>query len=199
MTDNKKVYGHYFKELPAGTTHVDVYLLLDLYKVHNAAVAHAVKKLLCAGSRGAKDIRQDLVEARDSIQRAIDIIDGQKDFFAGAVLRTPVNALVDMTERQYGQSSQEVQDNGTTERMVPRFTEEHPNLTTAASAIHALKQHTGHLFMTMAQYESLSKLYAFRSDDARVDSGVSLFDKAVVFTENVLDSSAVVRAICNGL
>jgi hypothetical protein len=71
---NDKTYPHYFKQLPEGTTHVDIYMVLSLYKVTDAAVAHAVKKLLCAGQRGAKDQVKDLTEARDSINRALDIM-----------------------------------------------------------------------------------------------------------------------------
>lgn len=39
------------------------------------AVDHAVKKLLAPGERGHKELRQDLVEARDSINRAIEQVD----------------------------------------------------------------------------------------------------------------------------
>lgn len=39
------------------------------------AVDHAVKKLLAPGERGHKQLREDLVEARDSIDRAISQID----------------------------------------------------------------------------------------------------------------------------
>lgn len=39
------------------------------------AIDHAIKKLLAPGTRGAKDERQDLVEARDSLNRAIQQLD----------------------------------------------------------------------------------------------------------------------------
>lgn len=55
--------------------HIDIYRILDLYKVYDPAVGHAVKKLLCAGQRGAKDVRQDLIEAMSSIDRAISMMD----------------------------------------------------------------------------------------------------------------------------
>lgn len=52
---------------------VDVYDVLQAFDVQNPAIQHAVKKLLCPGTRGAKDLIQDLEEARDSISRAIQL------------------------------------------------------------------------------------------------------------------------------
>lgn len=69
----EKQYSHYHRKLPAGLTHVDVYAVLKLFECDDAAVAHALKKLLCAGKRGAKDRNKDLREARDSITRALEL------------------------------------------------------------------------------------------------------------------------------
>lgn len=52
---------------------VDVYCLLEAYAVNCPAVAHAIKKLLAAGLRGKNDRINDLVEAWDAIERAIDL------------------------------------------------------------------------------------------------------------------------------
>jgi hypothetical protein len=49
---------------------IDVYDVLDAFDVTNPATAHAVKKLLCTGSRGVKDWETDLQEAIDSLERA---------------------------------------------------------------------------------------------------------------------------------
>jgi hypothetical protein len=49
---------------------IDVYDVLDAFDVTNPAAAHAVKKLLCPGTRGAKDWETDLQEAIDSLERA---------------------------------------------------------------------------------------------------------------------------------
>ena len=49
---------------------IDVYDVLDAFGVENPATAHAIKKLLCTGSRGAKDWETDLQEAIDSLERA---------------------------------------------------------------------------------------------------------------------------------
>lgn len=54
---------------------IDVYDVLRLYEVESHPVGHAIKKLLMAGRRGAKDYRQDLQEAAQSIQREIDTLD----------------------------------------------------------------------------------------------------------------------------
>ena len=55
------------------TETVDVYDVLRAYGVTCPAVAHAVKKLLMPGLRGGKDKLQDLHEARQSIDRAIEL------------------------------------------------------------------------------------------------------------------------------
>jgi hypothetical protein len=49
---------------------IDVYDVLDAFNVSNPATAHAIKKLLCTGSRGLKDWETDLQEAIDSLERA---------------------------------------------------------------------------------------------------------------------------------
>ena len=54
-------------------TRIDIYDILVAYEVTNPAIAHAVKKLLCAGERGAKGRYQDLTEAQESIARGLDL------------------------------------------------------------------------------------------------------------------------------
>ena len=51
----------------------DVYAVLDAFAVTCPARQHAVKKLLCSGIRGKGDVMQDLKEARDAIDRAIQM------------------------------------------------------------------------------------------------------------------------------
>jgi hypothetical protein len=51
---------------------IDIYDVLDAFVVNDAAVAHAVKKLLAPGQRGNKSVIQDLKEAIVSIERAIE-------------------------------------------------------------------------------------------------------------------------------
>lgn len=50
---------------------VDVYSVLRAFSVTDPAIAHAVKKLLCAGIRGKGDERQDLTEAVDALNAKI--------------------------------------------------------------------------------------------------------------------------------
>ena len=56
---------------------VDVYDVLHAFNVTNPAIQHAVKKLLMPGSRGHKSKTQDLMEAAASVQRAIEIEEGE--------------------------------------------------------------------------------------------------------------------------
>ena len=53
--------------------HIDVYAVLLTFDVQCPARQHAIKKLLCSGLRGKGDALQDLKEARDAIDRAIQI------------------------------------------------------------------------------------------------------------------------------
>lgn len=52
---------------------VDVYDILKSFNVTCPATQHAVKKLLCSGLRGHKDLQTDLIEAKESIVRAIEL------------------------------------------------------------------------------------------------------------------------------
>lgn len=52
---------------------VDVYCVLEAFDVQCPAIQHAVKKLLCCGIRGKGDASQDLREARDAIDRAVEL------------------------------------------------------------------------------------------------------------------------------
>ncbi len=61
----------YMREILPGIW-IDVYHLLDAFKTDSAAVDHAVKKCVAPGQRGVKDRIQDLEEARDSLNRAIE-------------------------------------------------------------------------------------------------------------------------------
>ena len=65
---------HYFKDVQKLKS-VDIYRVLNLFDVRSHAVGHAIKKLLCAGKRGAKDYRQDLLEAKASIDRELAMMD----------------------------------------------------------------------------------------------------------------------------
>lgn len=65
-------HNHYFKDV-SRLDSVDVYRVLELFEVVEPAIQHAVKKLLCAGGRGAKSQPQDVQEAIDSLARWQDM------------------------------------------------------------------------------------------------------------------------------
>lgn len=74
-TAEERKHNHYFKNVEHLKT-VDVYRVLELFNVVNPCLQHAIKKLLVAGGRGAgKNIEQDLREAIDSINRALQMIE----------------------------------------------------------------------------------------------------------------------------
>lgn len=61
-------HSHYFKDVSAFDS-IDVYRVLERFNVTDPCLQHAVKKLLVAGARGAKDIGKDVQEAIDTLQR----------------------------------------------------------------------------------------------------------------------------------
>ena len=65
-------YKHYQKNVEH-LKWVDVYRVLDLFNVVNPCLQHAIKKLLCAGQRGAKDERKDIEEAVSSLVRCLEM------------------------------------------------------------------------------------------------------------------------------
>lgn len=67
-------YPYYYKDVRHLKV-LDVYRVLDLYKVTNPCLQHAIKKLLVPGGRGAgKEFEQDIREASDSLNRALQLI-----------------------------------------------------------------------------------------------------------------------------
>lgn len=52
---------------------VDVYAVIDAFDVKCPARQHAIKKIACTGIRGKGDALQDLREARDAVDRAIEL------------------------------------------------------------------------------------------------------------------------------
>jgi len=65
-------YKHYQKNVEH-LKWVDVYRVLDLFGVSNPCIQHAIKKLLCAGTRGVKDTQQDVQEAITSLLRYLEM------------------------------------------------------------------------------------------------------------------------------
>lgn len=61
-------HSHYFKDVST-LEFIDVYRILNLYRVTDNAIGHAIKKLLCAVDRGAKSLDTDVQEAIDTLHR----------------------------------------------------------------------------------------------------------------------------------
>lgn len=61
-------HNHYYKNVE-NLSKIDIYRVLDLFDVRSHALGHAVKKIMCAGGRGAKDHDKDIQEAIDTLVR----------------------------------------------------------------------------------------------------------------------------------
>ena len=70
-------HSHYYKDV-SKLDEIDVYMTCELFSVQDSsgALQHAIKKLLCSGSRGAKDSLQDVREASDTLNRYIEMNEG---------------------------------------------------------------------------------------------------------------------------
>ena len=66
-------YEKYFKSV-SHLDVIDVYRVLDLFSVTDHALGHAAKKILLCGVRtGGKNEMQEIIEARDTLNRWIEI------------------------------------------------------------------------------------------------------------------------------
>lgn len=76
---------HYFKDV-SHLNKIDVYRIIELYGITNPCVGHALKKMLCTGNRsGGKTYEQDLREAVDSLNRALQMIEEDKKKTQGSI------------------------------------------------------------------------------------------------------------------
>lgn len=66
--DPTQKHSHYKKDV-RHLDMVDVYRVIDLWEIKHPALQHALKKVLAAGKRGAKDEDKDVQEAIDSLER----------------------------------------------------------------------------------------------------------------------------------
>ena len=67
-------YPHYFKDV-SKLDFVDVYMVCKLFEVNDSShcTQHSIKKLLLSGKRGTKDRLKDITEARDTLNRLLEI------------------------------------------------------------------------------------------------------------------------------
>ena len=98
MTTNYEKYPHYFKRIPEGMTHLDVYAVLQLFGVTDQATGHAIKKLLVPGVRGIKSKAQDIQEAIDTLERWKQL---NKEFSPKAAEPAEPYAEEDRPKRKY--------------------------------------------------------------------------------------------------
>lgn len=63
---------HYFKDA-SNIAEIDVYAVLKLFDVTDPCLQHIVKKALCAGKRGHKDMMEDLQNIVDTAIRAVEL------------------------------------------------------------------------------------------------------------------------------
>ena len=73
VTISANKYDREISDRQGNSAIVDVYDVLKAFEVTCPATQHAVKKLLCSGIRGHKDLSTDLIEAKESIVRAIEL------------------------------------------------------------------------------------------------------------------------------
>lgn len=73
-TLEERQYPHYFKDV-SNYNVIDIYRVLALWGVTDPCIQHAIKKLLCAGQRGGKDVSEDIREAIASCNRWLEMRD----------------------------------------------------------------------------------------------------------------------------
>jgi hypothetical protein len=106
MTENKYVRTiHNLENVDIdNSVQADVYEVLEAFSVVCPARQHAAKKVLCAGIRGKGDATQDLIEARDALNRAIELeirrvkIEQRKSDLAGLCIPADVRSDVPVAE-----------------------------------------------------------------------------------------------------
>lgn len=67
MSDIAKKYSHYYRHCPYDA--IDIYRVLKLFEIADPCLQHAIKKLMVAGGRGAKDFDKDIAEAIVTLTR----------------------------------------------------------------------------------------------------------------------------------
>ena len=66
-------YNREIKNVSGDSIVVDVYDVIEAFKVTCPALQHLIKKALCSGLRGHKDGATDLVEIQDAAERAVQL------------------------------------------------------------------------------------------------------------------------------
>jgi len=61
------------EDLERGYVELDLYRVARLWSLEDPALFQAFKKTLCAGKRGGKPIQQDVKEAKDALERWLEL------------------------------------------------------------------------------------------------------------------------------
>lgn len=70
--------------------HIDVYSVLEAFEVKCPARQHALKKILCAGQRQKGDVLQDIREAIEALQRALELEQQRQNILAHSLEYGPL-------------------------------------------------------------------------------------------------------------
>lgn len=66
-------HSHYKRDV-SHLDHIDVYRIIDLYQLHDPCFQHALKKILVPGERGHKDLKKDIQDIIDTMQRKLEMM-----------------------------------------------------------------------------------------------------------------------------
>lgn len=73
-------YPNYYFEVPTGVSHMDIYALMRMIKLNDPILGHAFKKVGLSGVRtGGKSALKDIIEARDTLNRWIEMEGGEDE------------------------------------------------------------------------------------------------------------------------
>lgn len=78
LSDGQKLllekYPHYYKDVRHLAV-LDVYRIIDLWGMTNGCQQHSLKKVMLPGQRKKNDLRKDVREARDTLNRWLEMLD----------------------------------------------------------------------------------------------------------------------------
>lgn len=77
---SKDSFSHYYRDV-SHLEKIDIYRFCELFNV-TGPLEHALKKITCAGQRGAKDQIKDLKEAISSINRKLEMLEEDSTYGA---------------------------------------------------------------------------------------------------------------------
>lgn len=70
---NDDKHSHYKRDV-SKLDYIDVYRIIDLYQLNDPCFQHALKKILVPGERGHKDLKKDIQDIIDTMQRKLEMM-----------------------------------------------------------------------------------------------------------------------------